>query len=260
MLKLENVSFDYGKTKILNDCRFSLNGGIGCILGPNGAGKSTILKCISGIVPVKSGNITIDGKNTTQMSCKDRSRLISYSPQEFSINFPYTVFEVVLMGRNPHVNFLTGPSKKDEQKVTEILNLLKISHLKDKEFISLSGGQKRHVMIATALIQDAKLMIFDEPTSFLDYKNQYLVLSVIEKISIEMNKTVLLSLHDPNLAFLFCDKLFLMKNGKILFEIADKNSICPENFQELYGINTKFADIFGQKVVLPDKEYLKTMI
>jgi iron complex transport system ATP-binding protein len=251
MLRIRQLKFSYRATEVLKGVSLELNQGIGCLLGPNGAGKSTLLKCIAGILKPKEGEIVLGTTNTVGQSHKERAKRIAYSPQEFSINFPYTVFEVVLMGRNPHVG-LNGPKQADEMKTLEALASLGIDSLKNTPFTSLSGGQKRLALIARALAQDGALFLFDEPTSFLDFKNQVAVLSIIRKISKGTERSTLLSLHDPNLALTFCDVVFMMKEGIITTHGEVGQVINEQNLYELYGLATKVITIGAEKVVVPD--------
>jgi iron complex transport system ATP-binding protein len=256
MLRIEDLSFSYGNREILSGISLKLRKGIGCLLGPNGAGKSTLLKIIAGILKPQRGRILLNGEDVTNLELKERAKLISYSPQEFSINFPYTVFEVVLMGRNPHVNFLEGPKGEDEKIALKTLKLLGIESLANKPFTSLSGGQKRLVLIARALAQEGVLMVLDEPTAFLDFRNQLVVLSAIERISRRFDKLVLLSLHDPNMAFFFCDEVFLMKDGRIVANGKVEDAITEENLAKLYGIKARLVDVCGKRIALPVKEVM----
>ena len=256
MLRIEDLSFSYGNREILSGVSLKLKKGVGCLLGPNGAGKSTLLKIIAGILKPQRGRILLNGEDVTNLELKERAKLISYSPQEFSINFPYTVFEVVLMGRNPHVNFLEGPKREDEKIALKTLKLLGIESLANKPFTSLSGGQKRLVLIARALAQEGVLMVLDEPTAFLDFRNQLVVLSAIERISRRFDKLVLLSLHDPNMAFFFCDEVFLMKDGKIIANGKVEEAITEENLAKLYGIKARLVDVCGKRIALPVEEVM----
>ncbi|MBP2172884.1 ABC transporter ATP-binding protein [Methanococcus voltae] len=252
MLDVSNVNFNYKfeNHNVLDKCNLELKKGeVGCILGQNGVGKSTLLKCITGLLNY-DGNVKVANKEISQINPKERSKLITYSAQEFSINFNYSVFEILLMGRNPYVNFFNGPTAEDEELVYKTLNKLQIEHLANKSFLSLSGGQKRLVMIARALIQDSKVMIFDEPTSFLDFKNQVLILDVIKKISKEYEKTILFSLHDPNLTH-FSDKIFTMKNGTIV-NSGGQDLLNKDTFMDIYGLSTDILQYNNKKIVIPN--------
>ncbi len=260
MLRIENIHFSYGKDEVLKSVTLSLNASMNCLLGPNGSGKSTLLKIITGILPPRCGTIRTEKVDILNLSPRERSKMISYVPQEFSINFPYKVSDVVLMGRNPYINLLEGPKTDDEKIVLHYLRLLNIENLKDKPFTHLSGGQKRMVLIARGLAQEGKIMLFDEPTMSLDFKNQLLVLTVIEKISKKFNKCVLLSLHDPNLALLFCDELFLLKGGKIIREGIPNKTITEESMMELYNLKTLLVSTSNERsFVVPKKDFLNTL-
>jgi len=253
MLKIKDLYFAYNSKDILKDINLKLDSGIGCLLGPNGAGKSTLLKCISGIIKPKSGKIYLNEKDIEKYDFKERAKFVSYAPQEFSVNFPYTVFEMVLMGRNPHINTLEGPKKDDIEETKKAIETLKLSKFEDIPFTSLSGGEKRLTLIARALSQNGQLMLFDEPTSFLDFRNQLLVLTVINKIAKRFKKLVLISLHDPNLALSFCDKVFLLKNG-IIIKNGDVNDVITEdNINILYSLKSRLVEIDNKRFVIPEK-------
>ena len=253
MLEIKNLYFSYKRENVLKQIDLRLKSGIGCLLGPNGAGKSTLLKCISGILTPQEGEILLKGTNITKLAVKEKAKFVSYAPQEFSINFPYSVFEVVLMGRNPYIKVLEGPKLIDNEEALKAIKTLHIESFKNTPFTSLSGGEKRLVLIARALAQDGKLMLFDEPTSFLDFRNQLLVLSVIEKIARKFKKLVLVSLHDPNLALSFCDEIFLLKNGVILKSGKVNDVINEENLDLLYSLKSHIIEIDHKRIVVPEK-------
>jgi len=254
MLLVEGLEFSYQNGKVLEGVGFSLESGIGCLLGPNGAGKSTLIKCIAGVLQPTAGRIELNGASLLSMGFRERSKLVSYAPQEFGISFPYTVFEVVLMGRNPHVNPLEGPGEDDEEKAWKALEALGITDLAEKPFTNLSGGQKRLILIARALAQEGELLLFDEPTSFLDFRNQHLVLSVIGGLAKDLGKLVLVSLHDPNQALLFCDTVFLMREGKVVASGRAEDVVTGENLEALYGVGVRLIEVDGLRFVVPEKD------
>lgn len=230
---------------------FSLSSGVGCLLGPNGAGKSTLLKCLAGVIKPSAGDASFYGFDLINSELKERARLVAYVPQEFSARFPYKVFDVVLMGRNPHVNVLIGPDGKDEEATWKALELLGIADLADRPFTKLSGGQRRLVMVARAIAQGGKLMILDEPTSFLDFKNQFLVLSVVRKIAERFKKIILLSLHDPNQAMRFCDVAFLLKGGKLIESGSVDEVLTVGTLDHLYDMRSRLVTADGIKFIIP---------
>ncbi len=253
MLKIKNLYFSYKKENVLKEINFELKEGIGCLLGPNGAGKSTLLKCISGILKPQKGAVILGNIDIESLDIKERAKFVSYAPQEFSVSFPYSVLEIVLMGRNPYVKVLEGPKDTDNEEAIKAIGTLQIESFQNTPFTSLSGGEKRLVLIARALAQDGKLMLFDEPTSFLDFRNQLLVLSVIERIARKFKKLVLVSLHDPNLALSFCDEIFLLKNGLLLKSGKVNDVINEENLDLLYSLKSRIIEVDHRRIVVPEK-------
>ncbi|NJE48257.1 ABC transporter ATP-binding protein [Thermococcus sp. 9N3] len=248
MLRVKNLWFSYNGRRVLRGVSFDFNEGVGCLLGPNGAGKSTLMKCIAGILKGE-GKVTLDGRDVLKMPERERAKLISYSPQEFSVSFPYTVFEVVLMGRNPYVNPLRGPGEEDEELAWKSLEVLGLAELAERPFTELSGGQKRLVMLARSIAQGGRLLLFDEPTSFLDFRNQHVVLSAIRELG--RGRLILVSLHDPNQAMAFCDSVFLLRSGSIFVSGRPQKVLTPENLSRLYKMPVEVIEVAGRRVIVP---------
>ncbi len=227
--------------------------GITAILGPNGAGKTTLLKCIVGILPLKRGKVCYGSLDLTSLPQVERAKILSYVPQELPRTFPYTVFEMVLMGRNPYVNLLKGPEKRDEEEVIKSLRALGIYSLKDRYYNSLSGGEKRLVLIARALAQGGKVLVMDEPTSFLDYGNQIKVMRLCQTISNSLRRPILVSIHDPNLALRYCDYVYVMSNGEIVEEGSPEDAINPKTLHRVYGVKTTILEENGHKYVVAEE-------
>ncbi len=251
MLEIRDLWFSYGDKPVLQGINLMLNDSVGCLLGPNGVGKTTLIKCIVGILKPQKGEILLDNINLLSLGYRDRAKLVSYVPQEFHINFPYTVHEVVLMGRNPYINPVKGPTGEDEERVDEVLELLGIKNMENRQFTSLSGGEKRLVLIARALAQDSKLVVLDEPTSFLDFKNRISILSIIRDVARKTGRLTLLTLHDPNLACLFCDKVYLLKAGRIIGSGVPDKIINEDNIEKIYGLEVKVIEIDNVRVIMP---------
>ncbi len=251
MLKVEDLWFSYGSKCVLKGVNFEHRNGVGCILGPNGAGKTTLLKCVCGILAPLRGKVSLNNIDILKLSFRDRAKIISYVPQEFNITFPYRVLEVVLMGRNPRINPLIGPRPEDEEVALKALELVGLKHLSERPFTNLSGGEKRLALIARALAQESKLMLLDEPTSFLDFKNKHLVLSLIRRIAHERRRLVLLTLHDPNLAYMYCDQVFLMKDGIVVDSGEPRAVITEEKISSIYDVDVKAMEIDGFRLILP---------
>ncbi len=230
--------------------------GITGILGPNGAGKTTLLKCIVGILSPNSGKVFYGSIDVLSLSEVDRAKILAYVPQELPRTFPYTVFEMVLMGRNPHVNLLKGPTPEDELEALKALRTLGIESLKDRYYNSLSGGEKRLVLIARAIAQGGKVLIMDEPTSFLDYGNQLKVMKLCREISRTLGKPILISIHDPNLALRYCDYVYLMSKGRVVQYGRPEEAITPEVLKEVYGVRTSILEQGGRKYVVAEERAL----
>ncbi len=258
MLEIKNLWFGYGRDFVLKGINIELHEGIGCLLGPNGAGKTTLLKCVCGVLRPAYGEVVLDGRNVLVLSYVDRAKLISYVPQELSLRFPYTVLTVVLMGRTPHIDILIGPREEDEKVVLESLELLGIKHLAHRPFTSLSGGEKRLVLIARALAQESRVLLLDEPTSFLDFRNIHLVLSIVKETVRRTGRTALMTLHDPNIACMYCDEVFIMKDGRILDSGSPHDVVTENVISRVYGISVKTVKINEHKIILPQMPIHRT--
>ncbi len=251
MLEIRGVRAGYGNREVLKGVSMVLREGVGCLLGPNGAGKTTLLRCVAGLLRPWAGKVLLDGADVHSMSLEGRTKVISYVPQEFSIRFPYTVFEVVLMGRNPHVNILRGPGPEDEEAAWRALEALGIERLAWRRFTDLSGGEKRLALIARALAQGGKLMILDEPTAFLDFRNQVRILEMVSKLTSSGGREALLSLHDPNHALLYCGRVCVLNGGEVVAEGSAREVITEEVIEKVYGVRVVFTEVGGRRILVP---------
>lgn len=184
------------------------------LIGPNGSGKSTLLKTMASLKIPVSGSVQIQGFESVDLKPKEMARLVSYVPQDTTIEFDFTVEDIVKMGRHIHTTRFAPDSKQDEVKVEEAMRWTGISSLKERSILSLSGGQRQLVFIAKALAQDTPILLLDEPISALDIHYQLHVLMMLKKLVME-GKTVIVVLHDLNLAARFCSKLLLLQNGEV---------------------------------------------
>ncbi len=251
-LMVNDLYFSYGTETILKEIAFSLRKGEICaILGPNGAGKSTLLKCIDNIVRPQRGSIIIDNEPIHLLNSKELAKKLSFLPQEHNVSFPYTVFDVVLMGRSPYIGMFSSPSERDKKTAMESIRFVGIENIADKPYISLSGGQRKLVLIARALTQDAEVLIFDEPTNHLDFKNQFTILIKIKEIITRKSLSAVMSLHDPNLALRFAESVVMIKNGRIIAHGKKENVITEENLKMLYELDMKVITTYGEPVIVP---------
>ncbi|KUO78231.1 MAG: iron ABC transporter ATP-binding protein [Desulfosporosinus sp. BRH_c37] len=242
ILEVKAASFGYAKRTVLRNISFKVaTGEFLCLLGPNGVGKTTLFKSILGFLDVRAGEVTLDGQNIKKWSKPRLAKAIGYVPQAHTPPFPYTVLDVILMGRMAHLGLFSSPSREDVKIAEESLEKLSISFLKNMTYTEISGGERQMVLIARAITQKPQLLILDEPTSNLDYGNQVRVLLQIRKLS-DQGISILMTSHFPNHAFLCCPKVVLLnKNG---FEVGTTDDLITEsNMKDTYGINVKIAKI-----------------
>uniref|UniRef100_A0A7V6CD55 ABC transporter ATP-binding protein n=1 Tax=Thermodesulfobacterium geofontis TaxID=1295609 RepID=A0A7V6CD55_9BACT len=229
-------------------------GSITTILGPNGSGKTTLFKCISGLWKDYKGEVKVDGVSIDKFSYRKRARLFSVVPQEHEPAFPYSVFDVVLMGRASYVGIFSSPREKDYEKAYEALIAVGIEHLKNHPYTKISGGERQLTLIARAIAQEAPIMLLDEPTSHLDFKNQINVLKKIKEIATSKGLTVVMTLHDPNMASLFSDKLVVINSGNKVAEGNPKEILTEELIKKVYEVEVRKINIDGQNIIYPIPE------
>lgn len=234
-LAVHHLRFGYHAANVLKDFSMTVGDGqIVSIVGPNGSGKSTLIKCINRILVPVSGNITVDREDVLKLNRKKAARLISYVPQNSMRVFPHTVFDVVLMGRRPHLGWKAG--RKDENKVWEVLQLLGIEDSALLLFNELSGGQQQKVLIARALAQETGILLLDEPTSNLDIWHQIDVMEILRSLVRKKRLTAIMAIHDLNMAARYSDRVLMMKKGKIMAGGKPNDVLNRENLEAIYGI------------------------
>ncbi len=236
MLSVENISFFYKPNyNILKDISFNLaEKDIMCILGPNGTGKTTLLRCLLGLNQIKSGRITIDGKDLSRVTAKQRAKMIAYVPQSTTMTFSYEARAVVLMGRIAHLSFGRTHTKSDRLIAEESMEKLGIRHLGKCLFQQLSGGERQMVLVARALAQQSNILVMDEPTANLDFSNQIKILKVINNLS-KQGYAILMTSHFPDHSFLACNKAMLMRDGIITYQGNPEDVVTTSSLTQLYG-------------------------
>lgn len=236
MLKLEDINFAYEKQKILNKINFHLkeNEFIG-IIGPNGSGKSTLLKNISKLLNPDSGYIYLDKGLLNDYSYKELARKMAVVPQDTEVNFNFSVYDLVMMGRNPYQDRWGRVTEKDKEKVEEALELTDTKRFQDKSIQKLSGGERQRVIIARAIVQEPELLLLDEPTASLDINYQRNIFDLISDLNDELEMSVLAVSHDLNLISQYCERLILLSNGNIHTMGKVEGVITKENISEVYN-------------------------
>ena len=242
-LKLVNGVCGYKNHPIINNININFKQGeIVGILGPNGVGKTTMFKSILGLLPLIKGKITLDDIDKNDISIKEFSRNVAYVPQNNTIPFPFTVPDVVVMGRINRLKRFEHPSVKDYMIAYKALDTLNVSYLRNKIFTEISGGERQMVLIARALAQNPKLLVMDEPTANLDLGNQIKVLSTIKKLS-SMGLGVLMTTHSPDHAFLCCDRIILLTKAKEIMVGTVNEIVTENNLNKAYNIKVKIAEV-----------------
>lgn len=247
MIEIDSLSFSYGQREILKDVSFSAqNGEIVGILGNNGVGKSTLITCINKIRKPTSGRVLIDGVSTDEMNRNELARSISYVAQKSEAT-QISVFDSILLGRKPYMKW--GASQEDLEMVEDVIKSLGLEGFAVRNLDELSGGEMQKVLIARALVQEPKVMLLDEPTSNLDPRNQYAMMKLVRQMAKERDMTVLVILHDLNLALSSCDKVFFMKEGVGKY-YCHVNEVTEGMIDSVYGIQAKMINDEGQRYVL----------
>ncbi len=247
MIEVLRVSFSYGGKRILTDVSFQAKAGeCVAILGNNGAGKSTLITCINRIRRPEGGEVYIDGRLVSRMSRRELARSMAYVAQKNEMS-QVTVFDCVLLGRRPYMRW--GVSRADVELCQAMLGRVGMEQFQLRNLDELSGGEQQKVMLARALVQEPDVLLLDEPTSSLDPKNQYEMMALVREMARERKITVLVVIHDLNLALRFCDRFFFLKDGKG-YCYGDSQVVTGDVIREVYGICGETAQIGGKKVVI----------
>ncbi len=256
-LEIDKISFSYKKgTPVFKDVSFTLTEGtVFCILGQNGAGKSTLLSCIGNLFTLDEGMIRLDGKDISKMPRMDLAKRIGYIPQFHIPVFPYSVFDFVLMGRTPHMGTISAPKKHDITVAKNAIDAVGITHLTEKPYSEISGGERQLVMFAKALAQEPEIILLDEPTSHLDFGNQFRILDLIEKLA-KNGFSVIMTSHFPDHAFIVSHVVGAMKDQEFIALGSADDVITEENMKQIYGLDVKITLIeqADRKVCVPLKQ------
>lgn len=246
-LEIKHLSFAYRPNKpVLNDISLSVTAGeILGILGPNGTGKTTFIKCINNILPVTMGKVFLNGHDIVTMSPQETAKFIAYVPQYTDNYFQLNVIDAVMLGRLPYAR--KHYSENDKALVFDILQRMQLEALAFRTLNTLSGGERQRVFIARALAQQPRCIILDEPTSSLDLHNQLFILHTIAALAHSRQLSVIMTIHDLNLASMFCDKLLMLKDTRV-FAYGEAQEVLQEGtIDAMYGVKTKITVADGYK-------------
>jgi iron complex transport system ATP-binding protein len=234
-ISTENIKVKISSTNILKGINIDVdNKEFVGIIGPNGSGKSTLLRCIYRTLKPSSGIIKLDDINLSKLSIKETSKKLAVLSQHNNYNFDFSVKDILLMGRSPHKKFLDRDTKEDYDIIYDSLNKVGMLDFIDRSFLTLSGGEQQRIILARALAQQTDCLILDEPTNHLDIKYQLQLMGIVKNLNIE----VIAAIHDLNIAAMYCDKIYVLKDGNIVAYGTPKEVLTSELIKDVYGVDS----------------------
>ena len=246
-IEVQNLSFSYGSHAVLHDISFSVGSGeFLSILGPNGVGKSTLFRCVLGLLSGYTGQVLVNGIDAKTFSIREAAKHIAYIPQSSRPVFNYSVFDIVLMGTTSGLNPLRSPARRDQERCQWAMEKVGISHLADRCYHRLSGGEQQLVLIARALVQNAPILMLDEPTANLDFGNQLLVLEQAQSLARE-GYTVIQTTHHPEQSYMFSDRILAIQNGRVLTEGRPADVLSEATMKALYHVDVEILSLYEDK-------------
>lgn len=237
-LSIENITYSINSKLIVDGIDLGIEKGafVG-LVGPNGCGKSTLLKNIYKVYTPDEGSVYIDGRDISQLSNREAAREMSVMQQENVVEFDMTVYDMVMLGRFAHQKMFGNDMNRERQIVEDAIEEVGLSGYEKRSFLSLSGGEKQRTLMARALVQQAELIILDEPTNHLDIGYQYQIMSILKS----QNLTVFSSIHDLNIAACYCDRVVLMKAGKIVDIGTPWETLTTGKIKLLFGVEAQIT-------------------
>lgn len=253
IINCTNLGFSYNETEILNGINISISPGqmIG-ILGANGAGKSTLLKILCGVLKPKIGEALFNGEALSKMDRRDIAKGIAYIPQDPMFAFPFTVIEVVLMGRAPYIGRFEFERDEDREIAENALQAVGILHLKDRLINEISSGERQLASIARGLVQEPEIMILDEPATYLDIKHRNEIMNILKDLKENRGISIIAATHDIFSSLFFFDEIIILKEGIILAEGKTDYVVNSELLSSAYGTEVTVKKENGRVFVFPN--------
>ena len=255
LVEIRDLSFAFGRTSVFRSVSLSVEeGDYVAVIGPNGAGKTTLLKHINRLLSPSGGALQVAGRPVASYPRRELARLIGYVPQAEGRRWPFSVREFVLMGRYPYLSPFTPISRSDRAVADEMLALTETTTFADRGMEALSGGERQRVLIAAALAQQARLLLLDEPATFLDPHHQAHVLRVLRRVNREQGVTIVSVTHDINTAALNSRSIVALRAGEVVFRGSPESVMDNEVLERVYGMSFHFTThpVTGQRVVVPE--------
>jgi iron complex transport system ATP-binding protein len=252
-MSIEVRTLDYGYTDGFRLSIYGLRlagGKMTSIVGRNGAGKSTFLKCLAGVVPVPKRSIFLDDRDLAALGGRDRARRISYVPQEQVLALNYRVRDVVLMGRAAYIPAFSIPSQADLKAAEDAVRFVGLTGFENREFSRLSSGERRLALIARMVAQNADILLLDEPTTFLDPKHEIEVLDLCRRMAEDMGKTVVVTIHDIEMALRYSDEMVFMKDGRVAAAGPPSEIVCEDLLLRVYDIPMTIVPFDGKRLIV----------
>ncbi|MCX7717927.1 MAG: ABC transporter ATP-binding protein [Candidatus Sumerlaeaceae bacterium] len=244
-LEVRHLDCGYGTHAVARDVSLTVNGGeVVCLLGPNGSGKTTLFKTVLGLLRRLAGSITLDGSETSHWSQNRLAREIAYVPQSHTPLFPYRVLDVVVMGRAARLGLFAAPGRRDLELARAALDEAGIGHLAGRPYTEISGGERQMVLITRALVQEARLLVMDEPTSNLDFGNQVRVLRRMRDLAAG-GIGILMTTHYPNHALICADRVAILHDGHMVAQGAPAEVITEQMLSAIYRVDTRIHRLGG---------------
>jgi iron complex transport system ATP-binding protein len=250
LIQLRGAQFKYGERSIFSDVDLEVGRGeVLAILGPNGCGKSTLLRCLGGDLELSQGSASLAGQEISRLSPMQRARKIGFLFQDHVPTFPFTVLDVAIMGRTPHLAAFSSPSSADRMIADAALERMGIAHLRSRAYTELSGGERQLVLLARTLVQQPQVILLDEPTAHLDLKNQVRCLQIIGALARE-GITMIMTSHDPNQAFQFSGRVALKSLGGGFKVGASQDVLTEASLSAAYGTDIGVYEVAdGQRTL-----------
>jgi iron complex transport system ATP-binding protein len=255
MLEIENICVNYGRHSALDDVSLKVHPGeIVALIGPNGAGKTTLIRAVSGVQSMKSGIVRILGQDLLTIPVRERARLLAVVPQARNLPPAFTVYESTLMGRTPYLGWLGQAGTADRERALHALESTQLQELSSRRVGELSGGEQQRVLLARALAQETPVLLLDEPTTHLDLQHQSRLLNLVRSLASERQLSVLMALHDLNLAGLYADRVALLVNGHLQACGTPHEVLTEKTLAEVYRIPVHVVTHpeYGSPLILPD--------